>query len=178
MSEDNFIGKAIWSLNKYHKMTSDLALQSLGSTSSINFFKRRARWGRIRKYAVPPAFIIEPFTESLLLCIGLSYSLQYLFNIDFYTTALSFICFWVSLDVLILAILSPELVFSLGFWCAYIVREVTALPVFLWALFGDVVEWRGKMYVLNSDGTVREKEVGIDGEETVFLNGRRVSSEE
>lgn len=36
----------------------------------------------------------------------------------------------------------------------WFLRELLALPIYLWAIAGSGVEWRGTRFYLNSDGTV------------------------
>ncbi|TPX60952.1 hypothetical protein PhCBS80983_g01473 [Powellomyces hirtus] len=66
LREDNAIGDAIWAKGLRHRMTNDLAYQTLGSLTVLDYLKRRARWIRIRKYTVTAATLTEPFTESIL----------------------------------------------------------------------------------------------------------------
>jgi hypothetical protein len=39
---------------------------------------------------------------------------------------------------------------------AWIVKEVIAFPLWILAVVGRTVEWRGSLYILNADSTVRE----------------------
>ncbi|KAI9223567.1 glycosyl transferase family 21-domain-containing protein [Blastocladiella britannica] len=68
MAEDNMIGQAIWDLGLRHVITPDRAWQPLGAMTVRDFFARRMRWGRIRKYTVVLATVAEPFTE----CVTMS----------------------------------------------------------------------------------------------------------
>ncbi|KAI8854150.1 glycosyl transferase family 21-domain-containing protein [Chytridium lagenaria] len=77
MSEDNIIGNYIWNQRLRHMMTSDVAYQPLGKLSLEDYFTRRARWTRIRKYTVVGATLFEPFTESVVNAIFSAYSLNF-----------------------------------------------------------------------------------------------------
>ncbi|RUS23313.1 LOW QUALITY PROTEIN: hypothetical protein BC937DRAFT_88276 [Endogone sp. FLAS-F59071] len=66
MAEDNLIAEAIWKQGLRHEMTCDTACQSLGAMSPEDYWLRRSRWVRVRKYIVTAATIVEPFTESIV----------------------------------------------------------------------------------------------------------------
>lgn len=50
--------------------------------------------------------------------------------------------------------LSPDQVKTPAFWTAWLFRELTAFPLYCYAMAGSAVEWRGKSYKLKPDGTV------------------------
>ena len=53
LGEDNMIGSALWwGLGLRHAMTSDLAGNTVGAMTVKQYFWRRVRWIRIRKYMV------------------------------------------------------------------------------------------------------------------------------
>ncbi|KAJ3044295.1 hypothetical protein HDV00_002615 [Rhizophlyctis rosea] len=67
MCEDNIIGEYLWKEGWRHRLTSDLAYQTLGDSLSLwAYIQRRARWIRIRKYTVTAATLAEPFSESIV----------------------------------------------------------------------------------------------------------------
>jgi len=67
MAEDNMIALSLWhELGLKHAMTSDVALDFIGSLTLQGYISRRVRWLRVRKKMTLPATVAEPFTESLV----------------------------------------------------------------------------------------------------------------
>ncbi|KAF9108141.1 hypothetical protein BGX29_003019 [Mortierella sp. GBA35] len=156
MAEDNLVATAIFNMGYKHEMTSDLAYQSLGSMTPSDYFLRRARWTRIRKYTVTAATVVEPFIEMIGCGLVASYGFNLLWNIH----ALNFLAFhvviWFLVDLSMYQALSGEKMDNLrGFLMAWCLRELAALPLFAYAVAGSTVDWRDQTFVLLSDGTVR-----------------------
>ena len=57
---------------------------------------------------------------------------------------------------------------SFAYFKAWVLREVLALPIWVFAMLGDTVGWRdeGTVYKVNRDGTVREL---VDGESEALV---------
>ncbi|KAJ3117733.1 hypothetical protein HDU96_005863 [Phlyctochytrium bullatum] len=157
MSEDNIIGHCIFSQRLRHMMTGDIAYQPLGALSLQDYFQRRARWTRIRKYTVVGATLFEPFTESLVNTFTSAYALHFFLG----TNPVLHFCLqmlaWFATDYILCRVMAPETCKSLPlFAVAWLTREVTALPVYLYACAGSTVDWRGTLFRLKSDGTVEQ----------------------
>ncbi|KAF9995208.1 hypothetical protein BGZ80_011156 [Entomortierella chlamydospora] len=155
MAEDNLIATEIFNMGYKHEMTSDLAYQSLGSMTPSDYFLRRARWTRIRKYTVTGATIVEPFIEM----IGCGLAASYGFNLLYQTHFLNFLAFhivmWFLIDLSMYQALHGEKVHNLrGFLMAWSMRELAALPLYLYAVVGSTVDWRDQTFMLKRDGTV------------------------
>ncbi|GBC24670.2 glycosyltransferase family 21 protein [Rhizophagus irregularis DAOM 181602=DAOM 197198] len=157
MAEDNLIARALWRKGYKHEMTSDLAYQPLGSMATADYFLRRSRWTRIRKYTVTAATVIEPFTESIVCGLCASYGFNLLWNIH----PLNFLAFhlitWFMIDVKLFQALSRkriEMESLRSFIMAWALREITALPLYIYSVFGDTVDWRDGRYYLMRDSTV------------------------
>ncbi|KAF9159342.1 hypothetical protein BGX21_001501 [Mortierella sp. AD011] len=156
MAEDNLIATEIFNMGYKHEMTSDLAYQSLGSMTPSDYFLRRARWTRIRKYTVTGATIVEPFIEM----IGCGLAASYGFNLLYQTHFLNFLAFhivmWFLIDLSMYQALYGEKVHNLrGFLMAWSMRELAALPLYLYAVVGSTVDWRDQTFMLKRDGTVK-----------------------
>ncbi|KAG0310088.1 hypothetical protein BGZ97_012811 [Linnemannia gamsii] len=156
MAEDNLVATEIFNMGYKHEMTSDLAYQTLGSMTTSDYFLRRARWTRIRKYTVTAATVVEPFIEM----IGCGLVASYGFNLLWQTHFLNFLAFhivcWFLVDLSMYQALSGEKVQNLrGFLMAWSLRELAALPLFAYAVAGSTVDWRDQTFVLLRDATVR-----------------------
>ncbi|KAG0221401.1 hypothetical protein BGX31_009927 [Mortierella sp. GBA43] len=156
MAEDNLIATEIFNMGYKHEMTSDLAYQSLGSMTPSDYFLRRARWTRIRKYTVTAATVVEPFIEM----IGCGLVASYGFNLLWQTHFLNFLAFhiviWFLIDLSMYQALSGENVDNLRrFLMAWSLRELAALPLYAYAVGGSTVDWRDQPFRLLRDGTVQ-----------------------
>ncbi|OAQ31779.1 glycosyltransferase family 21 protein [Linnemannia elongata AG-77] len=156
MAEDNLVATAIFNMGYKHEMTSDLAYQSLGSMTPSDYFLRRARWTRIRKYTVTAATVVEPYIEMIGCGLVASYGFNLLWNIH----ALNFLAFhvvvWFLVDLSMYQALSGEKMDNLrGFLMAWCLRELAALPLYVYAVVGSTVDWRDQAFELLRDGTVR-----------------------
>ncbi|KAG0245073.1 hypothetical protein BGW41_004330 [Actinomortierella wolfii] len=155
MAEDNLIATAIFNMGYKHEMTSDLAYQSLGSMTPTDYFLRRSRWTRIRKYTVTAATVVEPFIEM----IGCGLVASYAFNMLWQTHVLNFLAFhfvtWFLVDLSLYQALSTKKIDNLrGFLMAWTLRELAAIPLYAYAVLGSTVDWRDQAFLLKRDGTV------------------------
>jgi len=150
-------------LGTRHDLSCDVACNVVGSMTLSDYIWRRVRWIRVRKHMVLTATLLEPFTEALVLCAVGSASLYYLFGIPpWITFILHFSCLlYVDLDVCasLAGPTSPTLI-RWEFIAAWAAREVLALPIFLLAIFGDEVLWRGNRYRVLRNGEVKHISVG------------------
>ncbi|KAF9990261.1 hypothetical protein BGZ75_002895 [Mortierella antarctica] len=156
MAEDNLIATEIFNMGYKHEMTSDLAYQSLGAMTPSDYFLRRARWTRIRKYTVTAATVVEPFVEM----IGCGLVASYGFNLLWQTHFLNFLAFhcviWFLIDLSMYQALSGNKLDNLrGFLMAWSLRELAALPLYAYAVAGSTVDWRDQTFLLLRNGTVQ-----------------------
>lgn len=177
IGEDNMIAIALWEhamLRPAH--TGDVVVQPLlGLDNTVrDYTHRRERWLRVRKYMVLLATMIEPTTE-LLVCgmmgnVGLLTLLwgrwftPWLFLLhmtiwavaDFYQYRVLVghikcppVPYWISV---LPAGARPVLVW-LFTWA---MRELLALPIWVLAMMGHEIDWRGKPFKILKDLTARE----------------------
>ena len=166
-AEDNMLASALWhELGLRHDLGSDVAIDSLGSMSFGVYASRRARWIRVRKWVTLAATLLEPFTESVLVGILASLAISHLTHglvrawMFFPTHMLAFLAIDLSVrDILVGKPLQGEE------WWAFVrawgMREITAFPIWLFAMLGNEVDWRGRKYrVLRNGETRRVEQVG------------------
>lgn len=157
MAEDNIIAEALWAQGLKHVMTCDTANQSLGPLSPKDYCLRRSRWVRVRKYIVTAATLVEPITESILCGLMGAFGYGTRFGVS---PALFFLVHWLcwfSCDYILYhtflsSAQSKTQPFS-KFVRAWLSRELLALPLYLYAMVGDKIVWRGELYELQRDGT-------------------------
>lgn len=163
LAEDNMIGLAVWhQLHLRHTMTSDVALDFLGALTLRDYVNRRIRWIRVRKKMTPIiATAIEPFTESIVAGIYGSWAIGRLFGATVPVFWLLHMVLWLAVDLSVrdavrtnVRRIGPQ-TSSWEFMLAWGMREVMALPIYLYGIIGDEVTWRGKRYRMVALGKCR-----------------------
>jgi ceramide glucosyltransferase len=156
IAEDNMIGLALWhELGLRHDLSCDIAYNALGNMGLSDYVQRRIRWIRIRKHMSLPATLLEPFTESVVLSAITATSVRSLTGIPIRLFLSAHFFLWVLVDL--------DVYWSLAghplpgakwrrFLVAWVARELLAFPIWLLAIVGDEVEWRGKRYKVLRNG--------------------------
>lgn len=156
LAEDNTIGAALWhELDVRHGISCDVALNAIGDMNLSGYIWRRIRWIRVRKHMVLVATLLEPFTESVLSGLLSAWAIHSLLMIPFWTFIPIHFSLWLMVDVDILSTLAGEPLPRSRLWTffrAWVYRELLAFPIFLYAVFGNEVEWRGQKYRITSRG--------------------------
>jgi len=161
MAEDNMIALSLWhELGLKHAMTGDVALDFVGAMSVRGYIDRRARWIRVRKMMTLPATLLEPLTESIVAGIYSSWAIHYLTG-----GGVPAWLWWILNQVLWLAVdldvrrnlstnvrdMGPEPTIP-AFIAAWAAREALALPIWIYAMVGSTVMWRGNRYRILASG--------------------------
>ena len=159
LAEDNMIASALWhELDCRHDLSCDVAHNAIGKMTLADYVWRRVRWIRVRKHMVLAATILEPFTENLVASSIAAAGVKYLFGVSpwVFLPIHHAAWLWVDLDVYESLAGYPlpahERWKFLGAWC---IREVLALPIWILAVCGNEVTWRGKRYQVLRAGQVR-----------------------
>lgn len=158
-AEDNMVASALMhELGRSHELSCDVARNAVGHMSLSDYIWRRVRWIRVRKHIVLSATLLEPFTESVVLGIIAAVSIRQLIGLSAWTfLPMHFIAFlWVDLDVYAsLAGYPLPAALRWNFITAWALRELLALPIWVLAVFGNEVKWRGKTYQVQRNGEVK-----------------------
>lgn len=170
LAEDNMLALSLWRppVQLAHRISpGDVAQVAVGDIQTLaEYAKRRMRWIRVRRHMVPEATYVEPFTESLVagLCgwwgvyvwlltpwFG-PLSHPWIAFVGFYALHLFA---WYQVDMSVFASLrrseplpDAEKHYVWGAWC---LRELLALPIWVWAMAGSTVNWRGRRYRILND---------------------------
>jgi ceramide glucosyltransferase len=169
----------------------DLAVQPVLNMSVAEFFARRVRWLRVRKFTVLLATLVEPGTESFLCSLYGAFALTTLPYFrdglgipSTWTVFFSFWLFsvsaWAAVDWVLYCHMQsgnsienreqqPELFRfrrrrQFRHWLmAWAGRELLAFPIWAWAVYGGVtVTWRQRKFRVGVDMRVREIEAAVD----------------
>ena len=159
LAEDNMIAGALWhELGLRHDLSCDVAGNAVGNMPFMAYVWRRVRWIRVRKHMVTAATLIEPFTECIMLSFLGTWSIHYLFTIPTWFTFLLHYVLWITLDLDIYESLAGQPLPSQkrwSFFSAWALRELLALPIWMFAITGDQVEWRGRKYEIMKNGEAK-----------------------
>ncbi|KAJ7225684.1 glycosyl transferase family 21-domain-containing protein, partial [Mycena pura] len=162
LAEDNMIASALWhELGDRHDLSCDIARNVVGNMTLWDYVWRRVRWIRVRKHMVLSATLLEPFTESVVLSIMCAASLQYLLGVQPWISICMHFTLWVYVDLDVYASLAGHplpAAIRWQFMTAWAARELLALPIFLFAIFGSEVTWRGRRYRVLRNGEVARAE--------------------
>ncbi|KAK5166461.1 Ceramide glucosyltransferase [Saxophila tyrrhenica] len=116
--EDHLIGDLLWKgevpeekagskLGKHAMCFGDLAIQPMVNTSVSEYWNRRVRWLRVRKFTVTLATLVEPGTESFLCSTYGAYAVT---SLPFFHESLSIPQTWAAFAIFWLI--------SVSLWCA------------------------------------------------------------
>ena len=122
-----------WRKGYKHEMSSDLAYQPLGSMTTTDYFIRRSRWSRIRKYTITATTVVELLTESVICGLCASYEFNLLWNIHPLNFLACYLITWFMIDLKLFQILSKKKVDMenlRSFIMAWALREITIIHLF------------------------------------------------
>ncbi|SCV06090.1 LANO_0H21880g1_1 [Lachancea nothofagi CBS 11611] len=182
IGEDNMIGTALWDmLGGRTGMTTDAVVQPLQfgirDQGLQNFIDRRVRWLRVRKYMVLAATLLEPTTECFFIGLMGSWGLSWAFGLSYgwiFAVHCSLWCITDRLQYLVLLrtiyaddqlrrrdlpefLVRAEAPRSLvDWWKIWLLRELLALPIWIKAMSGSVIDWRNKPFRIKRDLTAEE----------------------
>ena len=161
LAEDNMIGLSLWhELDLRHDLSCDVAYNALGDMSLSDYVWRRVRWIRVRKHMSLVVTLLEPFTESVMLSVVAAASTRFLMGITHHLFLPTHFIMWILVDLDVYASLAGHALPSSkrwGFLAAWMVREVLAFPIWLLAVMGDEVKWRGRRYKVMRNGEVTRR---------------------
>lgn len=159
LAEDNMIAAALWhELGLRHDMSCDVARNVVGNMSFQDYVWRRVRWIRVRKRMVLAATLVEPFTESVMLGIIGALSFGKVFDVPWWIFTLLHFCLWTSVDLDVNVSIGGSDIRQgkrASFLAAYAARELLAFPIWLLAVCGNQIVWRGKYYQVLENGEAR-----------------------
>ncbi|CAH2351902.1 ceramide glucosyltransferase [[Candida] railenensis] len=183
IGEDNMIGICLWE-NAMGRtgMTGDVVVQPLsGEDNGVNdYMERRVRWLRVRKYMVLAATLLEPTTESILCGLYGNFAISTLFlgakSIFNWKLFMFHMTVWIITDYIQFYVLlnsalhsdvnlpawlkkqeSPTVQKSVARWfTAWLGRELLALPIWIQAMIGHEIDWRGRPFKIKQDLTAEE----------------------
>lgn len=156
LPEDHMIAEALWKAGKRTELAPDVVVQPLASDTSVReYWLRRVRWIRLRKYMVISATLVEPFTDcffaTAFVCIGASLQLRWFFILSI---------LWLACDYanyrLLFAKANARGQRLWQFVLVWLLRETSAFPLWVVAISGRRVYWRNREYRIHPDLVAEE----------------------
>lgn len=179
IAEDNMIAQALWDNGGRTAIAPDCAIQPLEKVPLSGYWDRRVRWLRVRRYMVLAATMLEPTTESLVCGSIGTFSITTLLAGHSWSWRLflTHMLVWVVLDywqfhslisfgtvnqkyapMFSRRFFSPEgppgprPILRSWLW-VWMLREVLALPIWIAAMCGHAIWWRGRPFIIKKDLT-------------------------
>lgn len=160
LAEDFFFAKSFTNRGWKISISSQPALQNSASSSDTlsTLNSRIQRWIKLRFAMVPQWTILEPFSECMLLGFLGAMSISFLWALNPYAIFLFHVLLWFLLDYKLLCTIQdgPPTCSMADFVLAWLLRECTALLVFMKALADPKVTWRSRKFKLKWGGHAEE----------------------
>ncbi|XP_065842593.1 ceramide glucosyltransferase-B-like isoform X2 [Oscarella lobularis] len=155
LAEDFFIGKTLWERGWKLSLCSLPALQNPSATvTSLSRFRNRMiRWTRLRASMMPFPGLLEPLTECIFLGIFASIAASRIFNCCVLTFFVLQSIVWFLLDYHLMSCVENGPLPSM--WkviCAWLVRELWTIPIFVESLCSQRITWGGHLFQLEFGG--------------------------
>lgn len=150
LAEDYFFAKFIQDRGWGIRIASQPAWQNSGTCRVKTFLSRLTRWCKLRVAMVPHTILLEPFSECMLLGLVASWAGTVLLRADYLTFFLFHTLTWSLADWVMLNIVQngPPPFTKFEFVISWLFREVSALFIFLHALWNPVISWRNSSFKL------------------------------
>ncbi|XP_042214779.1 ceramide glucosyltransferase-like isoform X1 [Homarus americanus] len=144
LAEDYFFAKYIQDRGWGIRIASQPAWQNAGTCRVKNFLSRLTRWCKLRIAMVPHTLVLEPVTECMVLGLVVSWAATVLLHADYLTFFLFHTLTWSLADWIMLNIVQngPPPFSKFEFVISWLFREVSALFIFLHAVWNPVISWR------------------------------------
>jgi len=160
LAEDFFFAKSFTERGWKICISSQPALQnSANSSDTLAALKSRIqRWIKLRFAMVPQWTLLEPFSECMLLGLLGALALSFLWPVNPYAVFLIHLVLWLGFDYNLICTVQggPLTCSKLDFLLAWLLRESTALTVFITALLNPKVTWRSREFRLKWGGYTEE----------------------
>ena len=144
-SEDFMLGRIASDLGFVVRLSRYVVEHRIGSETMTQNFSHRLRWARTTRRSRPWGYVGQFFTHTLP--VGFCF-------------ALAFHAFWQLLAITVIlrtaaAWAVSERILRVGVpWLLLPLQDLLGFAFWIAGFFGNSIQWRGRRYILNSDGTV------------------------
>nr|XP_027219244.1 ceramide glucosyltransferase-like [Penaeus vannamei] len=154
LAEDYFFAKYIQGRGWGIRISSQPACQNAGTTRVKGFLSRLTRWCKLRIAMVPHTLFLEPLSECMVLGLIASWAGAVLLRADYLTFFLFHTLTWSLADWIMLNIVQngPPPFSKFEFVISWLFREISAIFIFVHAVWNPVISWRHKSFKLRWGG--------------------------
>ncbi|XP_045604183.1 ceramide glucosyltransferase [Procambarus clarkii] len=144
LAEDYFFAKYIQDRGWGIRIASQPAWQNAGICRVKIFLSRLTRWCKLRIAMVPHTILLEPLSECMVLGLIVSWAATIVLRADYLVFFLFHTLSWSLADWIMLNIVQngPPPFSKFEFVISWLFREVSALFIFLHAVWNPVISWR------------------------------------
>ncbi|CCD69753.1 Ceramide glucosyltransferase 2 [Caenorhabditis elegans] len=159
LAEDYFFGKKLASRGYKSGISTHPALQNSAAVTMTSFTDRVCRWVKLRMAMMPQIIFVEPLQDCFPSALIISFSLNYIANIDMLTTIMLHVVFWITMDCMVMCKMqNKKMSFSpLKFLLIWLLRELFAPLVFIKAALDPSIRWRDNVFHLAWGGKIRSQ---------------------
>lgn len=166
LAEDFFFAKSFADRGWDIAICRQPAWQNSSSGETIwNLYTRIERWIKLRFAMIPLITFLEPLSECMLLGLIESSIHAYLWAFNPYIFFLLHVTVWLLLDYKLLCTIQGSHIKANQlylYFSAWLIREFTALFIFLRAITNPLVVWRSKKFRLKWGGLAEEVEPDLE----------------
>uniref|UniRef100_A0A914W7F0 ceramide glucosyltransferase n=1 Tax=Plectus sambesii TaxID=2011161 RepID=A0A914W7F0_9BILA len=157
LAEDYFFGVALAKRGWLSVISGLPALQN-GSTDVHRFHDRICRWIKLRVAMLPHTIILEPMQDCMMAGLMGSWAANMLFDWNSLVFFLVHVLMWMLFDyMLICTVQNGPLSFGkFEFAVMWLYRELSALPIYIKALWEPRIRWRAGLFKLRWGGLIEE----------------------
>jgi len=127
------------------------------------------------------ATYVEPLTECVVLSLLASWSIYHLFSFPPWLVLLLHYPGWIYVDLDVHESLAAHALLPEKRWrfmAAWMLREIIAFPVWLYAIFGNDVDWRGRKYRIIRNGEARKADSQLPWWSSLWFQRRKQNYEQ
>lgn len=152
LAEDHMSGQAMRQLGLTARIMTESVPLTVSGFRFKDFWNRHVRWGRMRKYHVPLALAVEPFSYPLVNGICGAIASHWLFGVSVPLFLAAHLALMIISEAVLLRSMGERLRPALPFYL--LLREVVMVPMWLHIWSGNTVNWRGKPLKLQHGGVI------------------------
>jgi ceramide glucosyltransferase len=145
LAEDFMLGKIASEQGFGVRFSSYVVEHRIGSETMRANFAHRVRWARSTRRSRPAGYIGQFFTHAFPIALLTCLLIPHAWPLLVVTIVLRGVAAWIVSDRILGAKVS---------WLLLPVQDILAFAFWIAGFFGNSIQWRGRRYILNRDGTV------------------------
>ena len=146
LAEDFMLGRMAAEAGFAVKLSPYVVEHRIGSESMLSNFNHRLRWGRLARRYRPLAYIGQFFTHALPITLAACILFPVLWPLLIVSTGLR---------AMVAHQVSHRILGARVPWVLLIIQDGLGFVFWIAGFFGNYIDWRGRRYFLNRDGTVQ-----------------------